>query len=181
MQQHTYYATTRTAQLLADTITPVELYLRLRDVFAESILLETSDYYPEHQYSYICCQPTASYTMESGVATMRFPDGAIHTTEAETREQVCASLQQFADAFIAPTDTLATPFVRDGLFGYIGYDAAQAFAGVPMQPCRDSNRSIPAICFRTYRFVLVFDHRKHMLSIHEHTYSGVRELLPVPL
>lgn len=181
MQQQKHFCTTRSAQILADTITPVEVYLRLRDVFAESILLETSGEYQEHHYSYICCQPVASYSVQSTTATMLFPNGTEENIESATREQLCSSLQYFAQAFAEPTDMLSTPFVSNGLFGYIGYDAVRSLAGIAIQPCNNNNRSLPAVCFRKYRFVLVFDHRKQTLHFYEHSYPHTCEQLPVTL
>ena len=54
-------------QILSDTITPVSVYLRVRDIFPQSILLESSDYHSnEDSYSFICLQPFYSFTIEQG-------------------------------------------------------------------------------------------------------------------
>ncbi|MFZ0491096.1 MAG: anthranilate synthase component I family protein, partial [Salegentibacter sp.] len=48
-------------KLLADTLTPVSVYLKLRDKYPNSLLLESSDYHAsDNSFSYICCNPIAS-------------------------------------------------------------------------------------------------------------------------
>ena len=62
---------TAVKQILADTITPVSVYLRVRDMFPQSILLESSDYHSnEDSYSFICLQPFYSFTIEQGKITV---------------------------------------------------------------------------------------------------------------
>ena len=49
---------TKVKEIFADCITPVTLYLKLRDKYPNSLLLESSDYHGnKHSYSYICCYP----------------------------------------------------------------------------------------------------------------------------
>ena len=60
-----YKLTTYYKKILADTITPVSIYLKIRDKFPNSILLESSDYHGnENSFSYICCNPIASIKVE---------------------------------------------------------------------------------------------------------------------
>ena len=84
--------------MLADTLTPVNIYLKLRDVFAGSLLLESSDYHGhENSLSFICCEPLASFQVKDEKIEMRFPDGSktiegISEREigrASCRERVC--------------------------------------------------------------------------------------------
>src|SRR5687767_15945327 len=71
-----YKLKTFSKKLLADTITPVNIYLKLRDIYAGSILLESSDYHGhENSLSFICCQPIASFQVNNNRAESRFPDG----------------------------------------------------------------------------------------------------------
>ena len=71
-----YPLITHSKKLLADTITPVSVYLRLRDRFPNSLLLESSDYHAnDNSFSYICCNPIASIKVGNGLITQAFPDG----------------------------------------------------------------------------------------------------------
>jgi anthranilate synthase component 1 len=73
----TYPITTRHKKLLADTLTPVSIYLKLRDRFVNTILLESSDYHGnENSFTYICCDPIASFKLNNSTVTQKFPDGS---------------------------------------------------------------------------------------------------------
>ena len=85
-----YKLTTYSKKLLADTITPVNIYLKLRDVYAGRILLESSDYHGhENSLSFICCEPIASFQVKDDVAERRYPDGHF---ESETLNKQVRSL-----------------------------------------------------------------------------------------
>ncbi len=76
-----YRIRTRTKKLLADTITPVSIYLRIRDIYPNSLLLESSDYHGnENSYSFICVKSIASFEIDNGVATETYPDKNIVVT-----------------------------------------------------------------------------------------------------
>ena len=71
-----YTLRTHSKKLLADTVTPVNIYLKLRDVFACSLLLESSDYHGhENSLSLICCDPIASFEVRGKEVTIQYPDG----------------------------------------------------------------------------------------------------------
>src|ERR1700710_3104776 len=78
----TFKITTTYKKLLADTTTPVSIYLRLRDVFPNSLLLESSDYHSrENSLSYICCEPISGLILNDGQLKMSYPDGRTETKE----------------------------------------------------------------------------------------------------
>lgn len=84
-----YKLRTTYKRLLADTLTPVSVYLKLRDKFPNSILLESSDYHgAENSFSYICCNPMASIKAQNEVLTETFPDGSERTTAITDRKSV---------------------------------------------------------------------------------------------
>src|SRR4030042_2284282 len=91
---------TKARKLLADTITPVSIYLRIRDIYPNSLLLESSDYHGnENSYSFICLKPLAGFEADNGIATESYPDGTkITTTLTGNRlfnERFRAFLQSF--------------------------------------------------------------------------------------
>lgn len=164
--------TTFSKKLLADTLTPVNIYLKLRDVFAGSILLESSDYHGhENSLSFICCDPMASFQVKGKALEMRFPDGRIQKETVEKTGQVIERLESFKDAFeIAnPADT---KYVNCGLFGYIAYDAVQFFEDVTITA---KQALIPDILYKLYRYVIVVDHFSNELSLFEHTVKNEGE------
>src|ERR1700741_2812969 len=69
-----YTIITTYKKLLADTTTPVSIYLRLRDVFPNSLLLESSDYHSrENSTSYVCCEPMAGLVLDEGTLKLTYP------------------------------------------------------------------------------------------------------------
>src|SRR5262245_25441580 len=104
-------------KLLADTLTPVNIYLKVRDVFAGSILLESSDYHShENSLSMICCDPVASFKISGNKAESIFPDGKRESAEVAP-SQAAALLDNFRQAFdAAPAPSFK--FSTSGLFGY---------------------------------------------------------------
>src|SRR5512145_3554501 len=95
-----YTIKTKTRQLLADTITPVSIYLRIRDVFPNSLLLESSDYHGnENSYSFICLKPLAGFEVDNGIATESYPDGSVITTTLTDHRQFKERFRAFLHAF----------------------------------------------------------------------------------
>src|SRR3954470_10494148 len=95
-----YKLNTQSRKLLADTLTPVNIYLKLRDVFAGSILLESSDYHGhENSLSFICCDPIASFQVKNNCIERRFPNGEKSKVKIERRGQVLEALDDFRLSF----------------------------------------------------------------------------------
>ena len=88
----TYRVVSRHKRMLADIITPVSIYLRIRDRFLNSILLESSDYHGnDNSFSYIAFDPVASFSYESGKLTIRMPGGNEQTNELPEQEMLGCS------------------------------------------------------------------------------------------
>ena len=164
---NTYKLSTTYRSRLADTQTPVSIFLKLRDRFADSLLLESSDYHgSENSVSYICCQPMAGIEVAKGQISLSFPDGIRESVPAN-RESVVPTLIEFARSF--ETEDFDLKFTSNGLFGYMGYDAVQYFEDVEMQNPRDFE--IPEIIYRVYRYVIAIDHFKNQMHLFEHRWD----------
>jgi anthranilate synthase component I len=164
-----YKLTTATKKLLADTVTPVNIYLKLRDVFAGSILLESSDYHGhENSLSFICCDPIASFQVKDNTIETRFPDGRVVHEPLAKPAQVIESLEQFKSSFEI-TSAPATKYVNCGLFGYMAYDAVRFYEDVSIS---SPNPLIPDVLYKLYRYVIVVDHFSNELNLFEHSISG---------
>src|SRR5882762_10397189 len=98
-----YKLNTISKKLLADTYTPVSIYLKLRDKFPNSILLESSDYHGnENSFSFICCKPIASILVEKEKITEKFPDGKTTSTpisESHTKTTIPDAIKDFFKKF----------------------------------------------------------------------------------
>ncbi|MEJ7645626.1 MAG: anthranilate synthase component I family protein [Chryseolinea sp.] len=163
-----YKLKTFTRKLLADTLTPVNIYLKLRDVYACSILLESSDYHGhENALSFICCDPMASFKAEADAVECRYPDGRIVSEMISGKGHVTALLNDFRNCF-QPEET-RSKYAHCGLFGYMAYDAIRYFEDVAITQ-RDTQ--IPDIIYKLYRYVIIIDHFSNELSLFEHCWDG---------
>ena len=147
-------------KILADTITPVSTYLKIRDQFPNSLLLESSDYHSkENSYSYICCDPVAGFIVEDkriskniGGQIQDFPTG-----------DLIPELKNFTETF--DVNNLDLPFIYEAVFGYMTYDSVQYFEDIEIRSEVLEYKNIPNLQYHFYRFILVFDHFKNELYI----------------
>ena len=163
-----YKLTTDYRSRLADTQTPVNIFLKLRDKFANSMLLESSDYHgSENSVSYVCCRPIASFEVSNGVIDLTYPDGKTEKREAD-REAVVPALISFTKSFNMQSTN--HKFTSNGLFGYMAYDAVKYFEDLDL---RNENTDIqmPEIIYRVYRFVIAIDHFKNEMHLFEHRWN----------
>jgi anthranilate synthase component 1 len=170
----TYKLQTHYKKLLADTLTPVNIYLKLRDVFAGTILLESSDYHGnENSLSFICCEPIASFIVQDDKVSTRFPDGEVQEIVLDPKKKTLPSL---LEAFKNSFDISASEsrFQSMGLFGYTSYDAVRYFEDVTINT---SGSLIPDMIYKLYRYVIVVDHFHNELRLHEFIFgNGSSEL-----
>lgn len=159
---------THTKKLLADTITPVSIYLKLRDVYAGTILLESSDYHGhENSLSYICFDPIASFEVKGETITRRLPDGVMQRQAHDAELRLVDELNQFCQSF--QVEPAPSKYAHAGLFGYMTFDAVRYFEDVAID-IRESE--IPDVLYKLYRFVIVVDHFSNELSLFEHGMPG---------
>lgn len=159
--------TVRSKKLLADTYTPVSMYLQLRDVFPGSVLLESSDYHGnEDSISYICCQPIAGFVVENFTISERYPDGTLIKTPIQHYSNVLKTMARFMESF--STDRLDIPLFHSGLFGYSSYSAVQYFEDIELRAGELHEETIPVIQYHLYRFVIALNHFTNELYIIEH-------------
>lgn len=152
--------TTNTKTFIADTITPVSLYLNLRDKFYNSFLLESSDYHSnENAQSFICLEPRATFKVENQSIIINGL-GLDSTTEINKRKQVVQSLQEFINRFKTDGKTI------NGVFGYTGYDAIQYFDKLSIRENKFENK-IPIINYSFYKYIIQINHFKNELTIIE--------------
>jgi len=171
--EKTYQITTRHKKLLADTLTPVSIYLKLRDRFVNTILLESSDYHGnENSFTYICCDPIASFKLNDSKVTQKFPDGSETSFELANRKDAVQELYGFAQSF--KSEKSKFPFITNGLFGHMTYDAVTYFEDIEIQP-KNPETEIDQIFYQVYRYVIAINHFKNELYIFEHQYGEATE------
>ena len=164
----TYRVVSRHKRMLADIITPVSIYLRIRDRFLNSILLESSDYHGnDNSFSYIAFDPVARFLYEDGKLTTKLPGGEEQTQELPSHN-VLEALQQFKNSFQHEKPPFS--FITNGLFGYFAYPAVQSFEDITLHATVPIENQIPAAVFTVYRYVLAINHFKDELYLFEHSY-----------
>lgn len=117
-------------KILADTLTPVSIYLKIRDHFPNSILLESSDYHAnDNSFSYICCNPIASFELKDHCINIELPNQSKSKIEITSDIDVVEELHGFTKCFNANTPS-EFKFINNGIFGYTAYDAVRYFEDI---------------------------------------------------
>ncbi|WP_425637396.1 anthranilate synthase component I family protein [Algoriphagus yeomjeoni] len=154
---------------LADTITPVSIYLQIRDRFANPILLESSDYHgQENSYSYICFNPLATFSFNAGEVKETLPLGHSVSYKVSSDQKLMESLRAFGNKFDTAQDNFK--FSSNGLFGYIQYDSVAYFEDINLQNTKPSD--VPMMQYSVYQNIIVVDHYKNELHLLEHRVAG---------
>ncbi|WP_426583800.1 anthranilate synthase component I family protein [Mucilaginibacter sp. R-33] len=166
----TFKITTTYKKLLADTTTPVSIYLRLRDVFPNSLLLESSDYHSrENSTSYICCEPLSGIVLNNGILKKQYPDGSQEVHEAGTFDLI-EQLNNFTGSF--ETDSLPLKMITNGLFGYFTHEAVEHYETIKLKQSDNTDRKIPVMQYHVYRYIIAIDHFKNELYIFHNQPEG---------
>ena len=153
--------------MLADTVTPVSIFLKIRDKFSNSILLESSDYHSnENSFSYICFDPIAKFEVASKEIITEYPDKAREVVAISKRQDVLTALQNFTQAFDCQANDFG--FASNGLFGYIAYDSVRYFEDVEIKDYENDERRIPDMLYHVYRYIIAINHFKDELYIFQH-------------
>jgi len=165
-----YNITVKTKNLLADMQTPVGIYLKIRDLYPESALLESSDFHGgENSYSFIGFEPISRFKVENGEITSQYPCGQIVKHHLNVNESLIDIFNNYLQEFEVKGDNSAK---TNGFFGYTSYDAIKYFESVDSQNIRKDNASVPEFYYILYRFIIVVNHLKNELTIVENILDG---------
>ena len=166
----TYTFKTQFKQILADTITPVSIYLKIRDKFPNSLLLESSDYHAnDNSFSYICCNPISSIKIENETIFKSFPDGTSEKIEINNQTNIPNEIQQFTSQFKSESNDFK--FINNGLFGYISYDAVRYFEKIEISK-KENDLKIPDIYYAVYQNIIAINHFKNEAYIFCHSLTN---------
>ncbi len=162
---------------MADVYTPVGIYLRLRDRFRDTILLESTDHHAaENSWSFICINAIAGIEISSPrQVEYKLPGEKPEHHDLDAGDRVPALLQQFMQRFsLQPGEQKEARFAQ-GLFGYTAYDAIRFFDTIQLAEKKEqsSGTAIPLMRYRFYQYVIAFNHFKDELFICENHVAGV--------
>ncbi len=166
----TFELKTHYKKILADTISPVSVYLKIRDKFPNSILLESSDYHGnDNSFSYICCNPIASIKVDDNVVTKTYPDQTV-STKTVAPDKVTLEIDVFTKQFDTQKDT-AFKFINNGMFGFSAYDAVKYFEDISISK-KEYSLDIPDMYYAVYQNIIAINHFKNEAYIFAHCYES---------
>lgn len=154
----------RTKKLLADLQTPVGIYLKIRDLYPESALLESSDFHgKEDSSSFIALEPLAKFKIVNNKVITE-------TQGKERTEDLKTSLPEIFQSFIKSIITTGeNPTKINGLFGYTAYESIRYFEDIET---KENKTTFPDLYYIFYRFTLIINHLNNELTIIENIPEG---------
>jgi len=169
-------------KLLADVFTPVGMYLRLRDRFRDTILLESTDFHAaENSYSFIGINAIAGMEISSVESIeFKYPGQHPEKTDIKKVNEVPQLLWDFMQRFDVQTPETKEGKFAQGLYGYTTYDAVQFFDTIKLNTHASKTVTpIPLMRYRLYQYVIAINHFKDELFICENKVAGVESELAV--
>ena len=169
MAERQYKLKTHSKRILSDTLTPVSIYLKIRDKFPNSVLLESSDYHAsDNTFSYICCNPIASIKIDEGTLSLSYPDGTAKNISMDSNIDIRQALDDFSGCF--KTNGPDFKFIHNGLFGFMAYDAVQYFEDIDISR-KPGRPGIPDIYYAVYQNIIAINHFKNETYLFAHCYE----------
>lgn len=159
--------------MLADVFTPVGIYLRLRDKFPGTVLLESTDYRAsENSFSFICIQPIAGIEVTSTKDfEFKYPNLPPERKQLKNKQSVLDELQKFLGNF-SFADKPVLPVVQS-LFGYSTFDSVQFFETIEFNKDKQNGNTIPLMRYRFYQYIIAINHFKDELYLCENMVEGI--------
>lgn len=155
---------------LADTITPVAAYLKLRDQFRHPVLLESNDFSsPESNFSYIGLEPLATFEARNGTLRTTLPSGAEHRETLQNWNDLPRRMKAFMDRFQVEEKQFAGAV--NGFFGHTAFDGVQYFDTLRFDPAK-RRLDLPDLHYCFYRFIIAFNHFQQELYLLENVPEG---------
>ena len=158
----TFNYTTTSRTILADLYTPVGVYMRLRDIYPQSALMESSDYHDAgNSRSFIGINPVASVAIGHGTATVTYPDGTTMQRAISADFGSTEAIHALIDRIHVEGDDASVC----GLFGYTSFNAVRYFENIAVKDETQEKNDAPDLLYILYKVVIVFDHHNNQLKI----------------
>ena len=153
---------THARKMLADIYTPVGIYLRLRDKYRDTILLESTDHHAaENSFSFIGINAIAGIEVtEPGKLNYKYPGEESVAEAIPHPEAVPNRIWEFMQQFSATPTDIPEASVAQGLLGYTSYDAVPFFESIQLNTQKEGSIPLPLMRYRLYQYVIVFNHFK---------------------
>lgn len=159
-----YHYHTASKKVLGDLNTPVSVYLRVRDAYPQSALMECSDYHDgKNSRSFICLHPIGSVSVEHGTGVMKFPNGEEARTPITNTDDTARLINQFLQSFHIEGDNQSDC----GLFGYTTFNAVRYFEHIDVKDETQAENDAPDLLYILYKDYIIFDHFKNEVTLVE--------------
>ena len=157
-------------KIISDTITPVSIYLKVRDQFPNCILLESSDYQiNSNNYSYICFNPIAHIKVKNNTISYLYPDQKTQEIKISENDKISDFIHHFTSIF--ETTNYNFKFISNGLFGYIAHEAVERFESINLNK-EKNDLNIPDLFYSVYQNVIAVSSFNHEAHIFCHSYKS---------
>jgi anthranilate synthase component 1 len=164
-----YALNTHHKKILADTITPVSVYLKIRDRYPGSLLLESSDYHAnDNSFSYICFNPIAHIEVKDQQIKKAYPDGSNTITPITKETNIPEVITAFSKEFTSEKQDFK--FITQGLFGFMTYDAVQYYEDIKISK-KEGGQDLPELYYAVYQNVIAINHFNNEAYIFAHCYN----------
>ncbi len=172
---------TTVRKMLADVYTPVGIYLRLRDRFRDTILLESADHHAvENSYSFICIQAIAGIEIRRDrTVEFKLPNQNAERKALKGHNDLKDILWEFMQGFDPQADDPRSAQFAQGMYGYFGFDAVQFFETIKFKKDEDAINGIPVARYRLYQYVIAINHYRDELLLCENTIEGLESEVSV--
>ena len=171
----TYQYKTISKTILADLYTPVGVYMRLRDLYPQSALMESSDYHDaNNSRSFIGIHPIASVAIGHGTASVDFPDGTTLQSPLSADFGCAEAIHTLLDSIHVEGADAALC----GLFGYTSFNAVRYFEDIAVKDETQEKNDAPDVLYVLYKVVIVFDHHNNTLRVVSLTDTPVASASP---
>ena len=151
-----------TKTLLADLYTPVGIYMRLRDLYPQSALMESSDYHDaSNSSSFIGIYPLGSVAISHGKAILSMPDGATITHTVNNTYRCDNAINDFIHAIKVTGE--GNQYC--GLYGYTAFNAVRYFENIAVKDTTMQKNDAPDMLYILYRDIIVFDHFNNKMTL----------------
>ena len=165
---------TTVKSVMSDLFTPVGIYLRLRDKFRDTILLESAgNQNTDNNFSFIAINAVGGIEIRNfQEAEIKFPLGNPQIIALE-KEKLSDLLNDFTKCFVAEQPSKDIGKSAQGFFGYTSYDAIPFFENIPFKNLSEENK-IPLLRYRLYQYVIAINHYNDEMFIIENKIEGLK-------
>ncbi len=153
--------------MLADLQTPVGIYLKIRDLYTNSVLLESSDYHgAENSFSYIGFAPIGGISVNRFLIKEEYPDGQKIETQVVDKMTVAKRFDAFLKSFEIQNNPQEKGLIN-GLLGYTSYESVQYFEDIKLHAKETTPGSMPGLHYVLFKYIIAINHFNNELTIIE--------------